>query len=83
MGMRVLFVCGGNTCRSSMAAGIGSAFFPELEWSSAGLDPGLEVAQKGCLAVRELTGGDISKHIPRDLEDLDLKRFDIVVALDS
>lgn len=44
--------------------------------------PGYAVAQKAVAVVFEMTALDISDHVPRDLYELDLERFDRIVAMD-
>jgi len=82
--LRVLFVCGGNTCRSPMAAAISNFLHAELlEAESAGTAAWEPAANKKAVDVMcELFSVDISTHKPRRLSDLNLQAYDIVVALD-
>jgi protein-tyrosine-phosphatase len=80
----VLFVCGGNTCRSPMAQALASRLLGgSAIVDSAGVDadtgapanPNAKEAMKEC-------GLDIDGHRSKDVEDLDLGAFDIIVALE-
>lgn len=79
---RILFVCAGNTCRGPIAAALAASILPEAVVCSAGLMPGYAVAHHAISVVQELTGADISTHVPGDVAERDLTRFDRIVALD-
>lgn len=80
--MTILFVCGGNTCRSPMAAGMAAAKW-SLPVSSVGIDPGPAVTAHAIAAVRLIAGVDISGHRPRAFNAQDLSPADILVVLDE
>ncbi|MGH7428971.1 MAG: low molecular weight phosphatase family protein [Candidatus Methylomirabilaceae bacterium] len=83
--LQVLFVCGGCTCRSPMAAALATSVLAGLaDVSSAGVAARFS-RRAHPLAVEAMKthyGMDISAHSPRDARDLDLARYDLLVALD-
>ena len=81
----LLFVCFGNTCRSPMAAGLAKKILGnKVKIESAGLAPFFESATREAVEVlKNLYGINISNHSPRSVFDLDLDRFDLIIALDS
>lgn len=83
MSSRILFVCAGNTCRSPIAAALAAIALPQATVESAGCLPGYAVAENAVLVVREMTRADISGHRPRDVAQVDLADFDLIVALDN
>lgn len=82
---RVLFVCTGNTCRSLMAEFISRKKFGDhLEPASAGLrpqDPG--DAENAIYTLKRFLNVDASGHTPRQVRDLDVYTFDLVVTMDK
>jgi len=82
--MRVLFVCGGNTCRSPMAAGIAQKVLgPSIQVESAGIAPHGTSATKDAIAVvRDGFDVDISGHQPSAVDPDCLNTYDCVVAMD-
>lgn len=80
---RVLFVCGGNTCRSPMAAALAAHDFPADQYTSAGLDAGSAIAVHAVTAIDDLVHVDISGHVPMDMDDVEVASFDAVVVLDQ
>ncbi len=89
MHLSVLFVCLGNICRSPLAEGIAKSYIKEKGFDfaieSAGTgnwhigEPPCEGSQK----VAKMHGIDISSHRARQVTKEDIKKFDIIVALDS
>ena len=81
--LRILFVCGGNTCRSPIAAAIaGQIFGDQAQIESAGTDPGRSVTSEAVEVVGKELGIDISTHRPRGVADLRLDDYDRIVAMD-
>ena len=78
MGMRVLFVCVGNTCRSQMAEGW--ARYLGLDAASAGTHPGSTVAANAVVVMAE-KGIDISTQTPSQVDDFDHTNFDKVFSM--
>ncbi|MFH1810501.1 MAG: sigma 54-interacting transcriptional regulator [Pseudomonadota bacterium] len=80
MQLKVLFVCGGNSCRSQMAEGFLRHRGGELaEVYSAGLRAdGLD---RRAVEVMAEVGVDISSHSSKTLADLRHLQFDLVVTL--
>ena len=80
----ILFVCGGNTCRSPMAVGLARTLFgPQVAVASAGVDAmlGGRAAANAVRAMREV-GIDISSHRPRDISVVPIHEYDYIVAMD-
>lgn len=82
-GRRVLFVCGGNTCRSPLAAALAARYLPGVAADSAGVAPGYAIAAHTVALAEELVGADLSEYPPRAVHDVDVHSYEIVVALDS
>ena len=81
---RILFVCGGNTCRSPMAAAIANARYPDvLLAENAGTAAWEDSANEAAVHVlRDRFGIDLSGHRPRGIETIDIEGFDLVIAMD-
>jgi len=84
-GQSILFVCYGNTCRSPMAEGLARQIFKQNnQIESAGIAPGFEGAQEDAIIVlREEYGIEISGHKTRNINDLELDRYDWIITLDA
>ncbi len=77
---RLLFVCTGNACRSPMAEGIARHYgMGRVEVFSVGVTP----AALDSRAVHVMTemGIDISGHVPKGIETVDIDEMDLVVTL--
>ena len=80
---RVLVVCCGNTCRSPMAAALLQRLLGgAVKVQSAGIDSGEGIPPtKDAVSVMRELGVDISGHRSRDIANLDLTEFDLVLAM--
>lgn len=71
--MKILFVCSGNTCRSPMAAAIAKREVAEhgytFEIDSAGTCQTEDAACPNAIEVAHENGCDLSKHIPKQLDE--------------
>lgn len=81
--MRVLFLCSGNICRSPLAAALAAARWPgDVACESAGLGAARgDPASDGSRAEAAARGLDLERHRSRPLDDVDLARFDWVIAM--
>jgi protein-tyrosine-phosphatase len=81
---RVLFVCTGNTCRSVLAEFLGRRFCSQaFAFESAGIRPQEAAdAQNAIATLRSTFQIDASSHQPRNVRDLDLGEFDLVIAFE-
>lgn len=78
---KVLFVCVENSCRSQMAEGLAKLFGKGIfESYSAGSKPSGSVNSEAIKAMKE-TGVDISSQKSKGFNDLNIKKFDIVITL--
>ena len=80
---RILFVCGGNTCRSPIAVALARNMFGDtIHAESAGVDAYGEAASREAIRVMaDQFTIDITDHRPRDVEDVSMSDFDYVVAM--
>ncbi|MBI4310143.1 MAG: hypothetical protein HY681_00050 [Chloroflexi bacterium] len=80
---RVLFVCGGNTCRSPMAAALArKALGDAVQADSAGLEiRETEAAPDAVDVAMDLLGVDLSGHVPAPLSRYFLSEYDVIVAM--
>jgi len=79
----VLVVCTGNTCRSPMAeAIIRSLFANTTHVESAGIEAadGLPPTKEAVAVMKEL-GLDIGEHRSRDIENVDLHAFQVIIVM--
>ena len=77
-GLRLLFVCVGNSCRSQMAEGW--ARHLGFEAASAGTHPAGSVAKNAVKVMTEV-GVDISGQTPSHIDEYDHERFDKVFSM--
>ncbi|MGD9486679.1 MAG: arsenate reductase ArsC [Calditrichaceae bacterium] len=78
--MRILILCTGNSCRSQMAEGFLKSFDPALEVHSAGTNPSERIHPKAVQVMNEI-GIDISKNIPKNVDQFIEKSFDYVITV--
>ncbi|WP_411727439.1 low molecular weight phosphatase family protein [Methyloglobulus sp.] len=81
----ILFICVGNTCRSVLAEYITRKKFGRfVEVASAGIRPGTSGdASNAIYILEQQLNIDASSHTPRNVRDLDLAAFDLLVAMDK
>lgn len=84
-GLRVLFVCWGNLCRSPIAEAIAAQRFPMHCFASAGVQagwPGAPADARACAAL-ERAGYAAPRHRVRRITAADFEAHDFVVAMDQ
>ena len=81
----VLFVCGGNTCRSPMAEALAKHLWRDgIHAESAGVEAGQgTMARFAIETILNLTGLDLAERKSRHIDEVNLGAFDTVVALDK
>ncbi|MDI3311520.1 MAG: low molecular weight protein arginine phosphatase [Thermoanaerobacterium sp.] len=85
--MKVLFVCTGNTCRSSMAEGIFNHIAKEkgiehvAESAGTMTYDGLPATDEAIKALKEKYGIDISNHRSRLIKEEHIKDADLVLTM--
>jgi len=78
---KILFVCGGNTCRSQMAEGFARRYAEgRVEVRSAGTSAAGYLSKSTIRAMEEV-GIDISGHTSKQLTDEMIRWADVVVTL--
>jgi len=83
-GMKILFVCSGNTCRSPMAEGLARKML-RIHAESTGIcaTSGEAAAENAIEVMRSRFGIDISAHRSRNVSELHLDDFDYIVPMDD
>ena len=82
MEKNILFLCTGNSCRSQMAEGLSKFYWPSLNVFSAGTHPSSNVDPLAIEVMAEY-GIDISEAQPKNIVDLPVETFDLVITLCS
>lgn len=78
--MKILFLCVANSARSQMAEGLARKIFGAgVNVQSAGSAPS-KVNPLAILAMKEI-GIDISGHLSKSVDKIDLKTVDLVITL--
>lgn len=80
MGLRVLILCTGNSCRSQMAHGFLQSFDSRLQVYSAGTEASGKVNERAIQSMRN-AGVDISKHTSNSVELYLSQPWDYVVTV--
>ena len=81
MKKNILFLCIGNSCRSQMAEGFARRYGSDvLECASAGLAPA-PIVQSMTRMVMEAKNINIDDQYPKDLEQIPLSKFDLVINM--
>lgn len=78
--MRVLFVCVENSCRSVMAEVVFNSHAKKWRAESAGLRKGSSYDSRAIDVLRS-QGYDVEIREPRDVSELDLNQYDVVVTV--
>ncbi|HMF75431.1 MAG TPA: arsenate reductase ArsC [Bryobacteraceae bacterium] len=78
---KVLFLCIGNSCRSQMAEGFARRYGSDvMDVASAGLAPA-PIVQPLTRKVMEAKNINIDDQFPKDLHDLPVGEFDLIVNM--
>jgi len=80
MGISILVICTGNSCRSQMAEGFLKSFDKTLEVSSAGTHPADKVNPNAVKVMKEI-GIDISHHVPELVDKYLGREWDYVITV--
>ena len=86
---RIIFICLGNICRSSLAEGVAKAKAKELGLDMQIDSAGLSTYHNGeapCHVSQKLArehGIDISRQVSQHVSAFDLHSYDVVVAMDE
>jgi len=86
---KIIFICLGNICRSSLAEGVAKAKVKELGLNVHIDSAGLSRYHNGdapCQVSQELArkyGLDISKQVSQHISEFDLHSYDLIVAMDE
>lgn len=78
--MRILILCTGNSCRSQMGHGWMQSFDDTLEVCSAGTEPAYCVNPLAVKVMKEV-GIDISRHVPKSVNDYLGQSWDYVITV--
>jgi len=80
MGIKILVICTGNSCRSQMAEGFLKSFGKSLEVFSAGTHPADKVNPNAVKVMQEI-GIDISHHMPELVDKYIGEEWDYVITV--
>jgi len=78
---RILFVCLGNICRSPMGEALARKYGADvIVADSAGLTPAMVTTPLTRLVLSE-RNVDLGDHLPKGLDEVDLKKCDLIVNM--
>ncbi len=80
--MKVLFVCLGNAFRSPVAEALLKKLRPEIQVDSAGINPGIPIAEVARKYLARENAEQYLKKIPESLDEKDLENYDLIVAME-
>jgi arsenate reductase (thioredoxin) len=80
MGIKVLVICTGNSCRSQMAEGFLKSFDKSLEVFSAGTHPAEKVNPNAVRVMQEIAI-DISRQVPELVDNHTGEEWDYVITV--
>ena len=80
MGISILVICTGNSCRSQMAEGFLRSFDKSLKISSAGTHPADKVNPNAVKVMKEISI-DISHHVPEPVDKYLDREWDYVITV--
>lgn len=80
--MKILFVCLGNAFRSPVAEALLKKLKPEIEVDSAGINPGIPIAEVAKRYLAKENAEKYLKKIPEDLSEKNLESYDLIVAME-
>lgn len=81
--MKILFVCLGNAFRSPVAEALLKKLKPQIEVDSAGVNPGIPIAE---VTKKYLAKENAEKYLKKDPESLsekNLASYDLIVVMES
>ncbi len=78
MGMKLLFVCVGNSCRSQMAEGLAKSM--GFEAASAGTHPAEKVADHA-ISLLKSKGISTEGMTPSSIDDMEPAAYDMVISM--
>jgi len=81
--MKVLFVCSGNAYRSPLAEALLKKLRPDLEIDSAGLHVVIPISMQVKAYLAKQNAAQYLKKTPQSIDEKDLKRYDIIVAMEQ
>jgi len=80
-GMKVLFVCTGNSFRSAVAEALLKKLRNDLEVESAGTHPARKIASNAKMLLEEEGALENLKKRPEGIEKKNLEEYDLIVAM--
>ncbi len=80
--MKILFVCLGNAFRSPVAEALLKKLKPQIEVDSAGVNPGIPIAEVAKKYLAKENAEEYLKKIPESLSEKNLASYDLIVVME-